>query len=621
MDSDIRNESVRTNVNTLKSLLEYKPAYLPPTNVVDESVLNQYDEVKKQIDKKRQNIESRGNSNPYPWEDQNFDEIGNTLPSSKEPDKNYVKRIFIIGNNIADSESEQIVETSTINETKPIDPSLNIRGTYGTFKSSKKSRNAPLIFILGGLTWPNTDATEDDVKNGTSKYPGDKIANIEGYMWSYGFKKLIDFNIYNCFTHKDGKDGWNECLKFLNSNNIKPEKKILVLFSAGVNMAHSGLLQAASVESWDIIHVIGPTSGALEKSRYFTTVLNMNTYYIQSKGLNVSSEGADSKDKKEFAKGLKSSEQVLTSNDHTDGIRVSSEWIQKNVKITPPLKSGESAKRIIIKSGAAYRPGAKLKGGRTLVISSNSSNYTAPRKSLSFSPIANRAQAAAEIAKIKNDPGYSNWRRNIEGLCGGDQFLFKLYDVCVDLKCSFRDMMFVIAAECGFNPKAQAGGTRASGLIQWMPGGPSNKKWINAGFGYAGPTALTAIQQLPYIKPYYENRSPYDDIKKREGTGLPNLIAVYTFVAGGNTYEPFSKGLKKNTPIYTSLGRNSGWDYNGDGIAYAWEITDFAIRRWYFGGKSEEKRGVRLPPGNSWDSNGETIGMKYWDLKNRRPKY
>jgi len=618
MDSDIRNESTKTNTNMIGGILEYKPKYPALVSVNNEYVFTQYDGVKSRIEKTRQDTENRGTAHPYPWEDRTTNDLENKLPSSKEPDKTYVKKIYIVGSNISDSQTEETVEVSGFNETKPIEPSLTIRGTYGTFKSSRKSRNAPLIFILGGLTWPKTNTTESEIGNGPgqSKYPGDKINNVEGYMWTYGFKNLTDFNIYNCFTHQDGKDGWAECTKILNNNKIKPEKKILVLFSAGVNMAHSGLLDVAPITSWDIAHLIGGTSGALQKSKNFSTTLNSSTYYIQSKGLDVSSEGADSKDKKDFAKGLKSSDQVLTSNDHTDGIRVSSEWIKKNVKVTPPtLKSGQNQKRIIVKSGAAFRPGAKLKGGRTILYSSNSAVYLPPRKSLSFSPIANRAEAAKEIAKIKSDPGYKNWRRNIEGLCGGDQFLFRLYDLCIDMRCSFRDMMYVIAAECGFKPKAVNGNSGAAGLIQWLP-----KKWRGFGFPSGGPTTLTAIQQIPYIKKYYESRGNYHKFKAQYNTGIPNLIACYTFVAGGDTNDAFSNGLKRNKPIYRNTSGNPGWDYNGDNVAYAWEIADFALRRWYFGGDANEKRGVALPPGNSWRTDGQTIGMQIWDLKNRRYK-
>lgn len=623
MDSDIEKEASKINQQKRNSLYEYKPQYPVFTSIIDERDSDPYSDVKKRIQQIRENSESRSTEHPYPWEDADFTENGNPLRTSREPNKDYVKKIYVVGGNLSDSQTEETVQVVRGSETKPINPQLNIRGEYGTFISSKKSKNAPLIFILGGLTWPKTDATDSEIGNGPnqSKYPGDKKQGVEGYMWTYGFKNLVDFNIYNCFTHKTGKEGWSECTKILTHNGISPEKNILVLFSAGVNMAHEGLLNVAPINYWDIAHLIGPTSGALKRSSQFTTLLNNSTYYIQSRGLEISSEGADSEDKKKFANALNSKDQVLTSKDHTNGIKISSEWIKKNVKVSPPLEANETEKRIVIRSNGFTRPGAKFKGGKTILYSYNSRGYASPVSELPLSPIADRAKAASEIAKIKRDPGYINWRKNIETLCRGDEFLFRLYDLCVDLKCSFRDMMFVIAAECGFNPTKRNTSSNAQGLIQFVPQ-KNTLNYSKHGFGSKTPGDFSAIQQLPYVKRYYENRSNYNAYKEKFGTGIPNLIAAYTFVTGGNTTEPFSNGRKQNKPIYAQdrLRGNPQWDYNGDGVAYAWEITDYAIRHWYFSGKSSDKRGVRLPPGNSWSADGETIGMKIWDLKNNRPR-
>lgn len=386
MDEDIRDESKPLNTNKLSSLFEYEPKYPSFKNIVDEGVLDPYDETRKRVEKIREASESRGTVHPYPWEDQEYTPE-NTLPSSTEPKKDYVKKVYVIPQN-GNLSSDQTIET-------------------------------------------------------------------------------VD----------TGKE-----------------------------------------------------------------------------------------------------------------------------------------KRIVIKSNKVNRPGAKLKGRRTIIYSYNSRGNYSAAATLAFSPIADRTQAAIEIAKIKRDPGYQNWAKNIALYCGGDEFLFRLYDLCVDLKCSFRDMMFVIAAECGFKPFATNKSSNAQGLIQFLPP-EGTRNYSKYGFGNRRPADFSAVQQLPYVKRYYEGRDYYDTYKQKFGTGIPNLTAAYTYVAGGNTYDYFSKFLKPNTPIYTDLGRNSGWDYNGDGRAYAWEITDYAIRRWY-----QTKRGERLPPGNSWSADGETIGMKIWDLRNNRPR-
>ena len=613
MDGDIEKDAIRVNERIRASLFEYTPTRPVFTDIVDERDTDPYTETRKRIQKIRESSESRGTEHPYPWEDIDFTENGNPLRTSREPNKSYVKKIYVIGGNLSDSQTEETVQVVRGSETKPITPQLNIRGEHGTFISSKKSKNAPLIFILGGLAWPKTDAKDSEIGNGPndSKYPGDKKQGVEGYMWTYGFKKLVDFNIYNCFTHKSGKDGWYECTRILTHNGINPEKNILVLFSAGVNMAHEGLLEVAPITSWDMAHLIGPTSGALERSKLFTTLLHGSTYYIQSRGLEISSEGANSVDKKKFASSLSSINQVLTSKDHTDGIKVSAEWINKNVSVSPPLAANETEKRIVIRSNGFTRPGAKFKGGKTIIYSYNSRGYYAPVSQLPFSPVADRAKAANEIAKMKSDPGYKRWSKNIQLLCGGDAFLFRLYDLCADLRCSFRDMMFVLAAECGFDPKAD-NDSGAEGLIQFLPP-KGTRNFSKYGFGNKRPRDFSAIQQLPYVKKYYEGRAYYQTYKNKLGTALPNLTAVYTFVSGGNTYELFSRFLEPNTPIYRNVSGNPNWDYNGDGRAYAWEITDYAIRHWY-----GTDRGERLPAGNVWSADGETIGMKIWDLKNRR---
>jgi hypothetical protein len=273
------------------------------------------------------------------------------------------------------------------------------------------------------------------------------------------------------------------------------------------------------------------------------------------------------------------------------------------------INENNTEKRVIIKSNPLAIIGAKYKGKKTVIISTNGQAYSTGYGKLHPSPIADRAKAAIEIANIKRDPGYKRWSKAIAKLNtrGTDSFLYALYDLCVDIKCSFRDMMYVIAAECSFDKDKPNSSTGATGLIQWHP-----DNWSRMGFPSGGPKRLSGIDQIPYIKKYYENRDYYKEYKNKFGTGIPNLIAQYTFVAGGNTYLPFSRFNKRNFRIYPNVKGNPGWDYTGDGQAYAWEITDYAIRRWY-----GTERGQKLPSGNLYSPDNVTIGMKIWNLQTK----
>lgn len=307
--------------------------------------------------------------------------------------------------------------------------------------------------------------------------------------------------------------------------------------------------------------------------------------------------------------------------DNNEDMRVSSTEPKKDYVKThyhlnasgTEIQQNGNEKRVIIKSNPLAIIGAKYKGKKTVIISVNGQAYSTGYGKLHPSPIADRAKAAIEIANIKRDPGYKNWATAIAKLNtrGKDSFLYALYDLCVDLKCSFRDMMYVLAVESGFDKNAVNERSDAAGLIQWLPGS-NNSNWRRKGFPTGGPTRLSGIDQLPYIKEYYETRDLYKEYKNKFGTGIPNLIAQYTFISGGNTYLPFSSGKKRNSIIYGNVSGNSNWDYNGDGKAYAWEIADFAIRRWY--GK---KRGEKLPSGNLYSPDNVTLGMKIWNLQTK----
>lgn len=567
MDGDIKKSSSKMSQREYEALLEYKPIGTQKPDIIDErGSLDTLDDVVKRA--KHYRDERLLNRLPYPWEEEERPYIVTKSTQNPQP---YVKKTYYVnGYYSSDPSTETIIETVEPSAASIISPQLNIRGKYGTFKSSKKSKNAPIIFILGGLTWPNTKATDAQIGNGKndSRYPGDKKDGVEGYMWLYGFKDLHDFNIYNCFTHKDGSGGWDECSSILTNNSIVPEKKILIAFSAGVNMIHEGLLNKAPANTWNIIHLIGGTDGAMKRSKSILNTPNVQIYYIQSKGIDTASEGASVATKKEIASKLPS-DRVLNSSGHPNGVTVSANWIDKNVQVTLPPSQPIVRKRVVTRNKNIIRVIAKLKGGRTTFVNAaDAGSYTLGNLSpLAAAPPANPQQKSREIAELKADPGYGFWKNQIIKN-GGDRWLSAVYDECVQIRCVFWNLMFVMAFESGLYPGAKNPRSSAAGLIQWMSYGLFRKH------GFASPRDANAFQQLPFITKYYQGRGGW---KKK---GVPNLIAAYTYIAGGNTSDP-------NKVIYTKsknprvLTLNPLWDLDKDGRVTAGEMTLSVIRKWY----------------------------------------
>ena len=569
MDGDIKKEASLFGKKEYESLFEYTPSGTEKPDIIDERAsIDDWSSIKA----KSQRIQETNPTNrlPYPWE-QPESETYFDSPSTKDP-KPYVKKTYLV-NGIYSSEyaTETIIETINPIGSSVISPPLNLRGKYGTFKSSKKSKNAPLIFILGGLTWPDTKATDAQIGNGKndSRYPGDKKEGVDGYMWVYGFNTLVDFNIYNCFTHKDGNGGWNECSSILSSNAITPEKKILVAFSAGVNMIHEGLLKKAPANTWNIIHLIGGTDGAMNRCKSILQTPNVDIYYIQSKGIETSSEGIDSNLKKEIASKLPKGH-VLNSSDHANGVTISSQWINSNVKVANPPPQTGGTKRVIVRGGRnLIRILGKYKGQASQYVKSSGGIYNlGPITPLPAAPPADPKRKAQDIAELKADPGYKKRWYSQVALNGGDRWLGAVYDECVQIRCVFWHLMFVMAIESGLSPMAKNKVSPAAGLIQW-----TNYRMFRAQ-GFADPRQANAFQQLPFIKKYYEGRPGW---KKN---GVPNLVAAYTYVSGGNTSNP-NKAIyirEKDPRVFRD---NSVWNANNDGVITAGEITLSAVRKWY----------------------------------------
>lgn len=226
-------------------------------------------------------------------------------------------------------------------------------------------------------------------------------------------------------------------------------------------------------------------------------------------------------------------------------------------------------KRVVTRNKNIIRVIAKLKGGRTTFVNvADAGSYTLGNLSpLAAAPPANPQQKSREIAELKADPGYRFWKNQIIQN-GGDRWLGAVYDECVQIRCVFWNLMFVMAFESGLWPGAKNPRSSGAGLIQWMSYGLFRKH------GFASPRDANAFQQLPFITKYYQGRGGWKQ------KGVPNLVAAYTYVAGGNTSDP-------NKVIYTKsknprvLSLNPLWDLDKDGRATAGEMTLSVIRKWY----------------------------------------
>lgn len=188
---------------------------------------------------------------------------------------------------------------------------------------------------------------------------------------------------------------------------------------------------------------------------------------------------------------------------------------------------------------------------------------------LNPAPAADPARKAKDIAEIKQDPAYRRWSKQINKI-GGDNWLGALYNESVQIRAVFFHLMFVISLECGFNHLAKNSRSGAEGLIQWIPGnwGQFRKR------GFASPRSADQYQQLPFMTRYYQGRGGW------KSQGSPNLVATYSYVAGGNTTNPNKRVYIKPSKSYYA---NQKWDRHlpKDGIITAGEMALAAVDTWY----------------------------------------
>lgn len=227
----------------------------------------------------------------------------------------------------------------------PLEPRIDITTSkIGSFKSSKKALNAPLIFLVGGI-----------FVNGKS--PGD-------YMWSDGYDSMTDYNIYNVFkTNLDPTDtkavdkstiqkGWEDCTRILSLYKINPSKKILVAFSKGCEGFNHAIAKAGGISNFDLVLIagvwsnsksgavaggIGIVAGAIQSAPqkcYYFNSGNDGTVFGLDKIKNVCAPG----------------HYIEWNGGHQAQIKKTANWIKDNVTVS---STGEAA----TPSGAATSTG------------------------------------------------------------------------------------------------------------------------------------------------------------------------------------------------------------------------------------------------------------------------
>lgn len=217
----------------------------------------------------------------------------------------------------------------------------------GEFYESKVSKDAPLIFIVGGK----------DTKNGI---PGK-------YMMDLGFKNLKDFNIYNVRRTEDGNEmaAYAECLTIMKQKGITPSKEILLGYSLGA----ARLPALNNKRNWDMVISSGAYIAKYEKTyNDHKELINKLTpkdaknnpisskfVYVHSNAKNKTNNGDGQllKIVNELEKMLPEANSVEHTGDHANTVTATANWIKNNVIVN---KDGSSSIKIPSPSSNSRRP-------------------------------------------------------------------------------------------------------------------------------------------------------------------------------------------------------------------------------------------------------------------------
>lgn len=221
--------------------------------------------------------------------------------------------------------------------------SNRIIGKYGSYQLSTVNKNAPLIFVVGGITMPKKGSVPPNF------YAGDKLPSRNGYMWNWnnlGFDRLKQFNVYVCHDEHNSGNGFKEVVDFNNKHSISPNGYYLITFSAGVkrSLEPKGVLKNTNPADWNMIILAGAYMSGDWSNYVKNDILPMiaqakpsNVYYFSIGNLESKTEGALPIYKKMISNNLPWNN-VFTFTDrgvkHGDHVKFTSDFIAKNVNVS-----------------------------------------------------------------------------------------------------------------------------------------------------------------------------------------------------------------------------------------------------------------------------------------------
>lgn len=221
--------------------------------------------------------------------------------------------------------------------------SNRIIGKYGSYQLSTVNKNAPLIFVVGGVTMPKKGSVPPNF------YAGDKLATRNGYMWNWnnaGYDRLKQFNVYVCHDEHNSGLGFKEVVAFNKKHGISPNGYYLVTFSAGVkrSLEPKGVLKNTDPADWNMIILAGAYMSGDWSAYVKNDIVPMigkaksgSVYYFSIGNLQSKTEGALPIYKKIIADNLPWNN-VFTFTDrgvkHGDHVKFTSDFIAKNVNVS-----------------------------------------------------------------------------------------------------------------------------------------------------------------------------------------------------------------------------------------------------------------------------------------------
>jgi predicted chitinase len=246
----------------------------------------------------------------------------------------------------------------------PLEPRIETRTKWGRFKSSKKAKNAPLVYCAGGIPlgkkfscegkscvalpgeymWPENPDGSDGSPSDSAQYKGYSILtdfNVYTPMYTSGGKGSTGdhWSGYNAGTF--ARESWNELQSILTKYGIQPSKKIIVGFSGGVAFVTNNIATfGGSWNYWNTILLAGawaPNAGN-EKPIQNAKKQNPNTYYF-SGGLTAGSDNFDNPGYDATAK-LFGKDFIKTSGNHMSLVPTTANWIKNNIQVS---STGEAA--------------------------------------------------------------------------------------------------------------------------------------------------------------------------------------------------------------------------------------------------------------------------------------